>query len=113
MLKVFNGLTQQLFEKDFRDMLFSIYNFAEEEYYISRLKGLGYDYDIDSLEFMFLDSSNITDDNILESFKRYIETDLQKENVIIGILLYKGKNGIVPVAIKPKNVNLSDILREV
>ena len=84
MLKSYNGLTQQMFEKPFRDMLFSIYNFAEEEFYIHGLKNLGFDSDIDNLEFMSLDTDNVTN----------------------------GKKGILPIVIKPKSVDLEDVLKE-
>ena len=112
MLKSFNGLTQQMFEKPFRNMLFSIYNFAEEEFYIHGLKNLGYDTDIDNLEFMSLETENITNSDIL-LFKQYVETDLQKDNVIIGVLLFKGKKGTLPIVIKPKSVDIEDVLKEI
>lgn len=111
MLKSFNGLTQQIFEKPFKSILFSIYNFAEEEFYIHGLKKLGYDTDIDSLEFIMLDRSGITT-NEIRLFKQYIEDDLQKNCVVISILLYKGKKEIVPIVIKPKSVKVEDILKE-
>ncbi len=111
MLKSYNGLTQQMFEKPFRNMLFSIYNFAEEEFYIHGLKNLGYDTDIDNLEFMSLDTENVTNSDIL-LFKQYIEIDLQKDNVIVGVLLFKGKKGILPIVIKPKSIDIEDVLKE-
>lgn len=111
MLKSFNGLTQQLFEKPYRRMLYSIYNFAEEEFYIHGLKNLGFENDVDSLEFITLDVDNISNNEIL-LFKQYIESDLQKGNVIVGVLLYKGKMGVVPVVIKPKGIDINDVLKE-
>lgn len=111
MLKSYNGLTQQMFEKPFRNMLFSIYNFAEEEFYIHGLKNLGFDSDIDNLEFMSLDTENISGNEIL-LFKQYIEKELQNDNVVVGVLLFKGKKGILPIIIKPKSVDLEDALKE-
>lgn len=111
MLKSFNGLTQQLFEKDFRNMLFGVYNFAEEEYYIHNLSKLGYDSDIDSLEFITLDM-NGANNNDLVSFRQYIEDELQKGKAVVDVLFYSSKKGIVPVVIKPKDVNIEDILKE-
>lgn len=111
MLKSFNGLTQQLFEKPFRDMLFSIYNFAEEEFYIHGLEKLGYDSSIENLEFITIDTDKATINDIL-LFKKYIESELQKDFVIVGILLYKGKRGTLPIAIKPKSVDIEDVLKE-
>lgn len=111
MLKSFNGLTQQLFEKPFRSMLYSIYNFAEEEFYIHGLKKLGYENDVDSLEFISLDIDGISNNEIL-LFKQYIESDLQMGNVIVGVLLYKGKKGVLPIVIKPKSIDIEDVLRE-
>jgi len=111
MLKSYNGLTQQMFEKPFRNMLFSIYNFAEEEFYIHGLQNLGFDNDIDNLEFMSLDTENVSGNDIL-LFKQYIEKELQKDKVIVGVLLYKGKKGILPIVIKPKSVDIEDVLKE-
>jgi len=111
MLKSFNGLTQQIFEKPFRGMLYTIYNFAEEEFYIHNLKNLGYDTDVDSLEFMFIDVSGVNNNDML-LFKQYIENEIQHDNVVIGVLIYKSKNGNVPIVIKPKSVNIEEILKE-
>ena len=110
MLKSFSGLSQQMFVKPFKDMLFTIYNFAEEEFYIHNLRGLGYDCSIDDLEFMFLDRKNINDNEIV-LFKNYIE-ELQDNKPIVDILLYRGKNGIVPIVIKPKSVELDKVFAE-
>ena len=105
-IKNFNGLTQQMFDKPFRDMLFTIYNFAEEERYTHNLKRLGYDNDIESLEFAVLD---VVDDVNLGSFKYYIESEVQNDNVVVGVLLFKGKKGLVPIVIKPKSVDITSI----
>ena len=111
MLKSFNGLTQQMFEKPFRDMLYSIYNFAEEDFYIHGLSKLGYESDVDSLEFIMLDVDAINYNELL-LFKQYVESDLQKGNVIVGVLLYKGKKGILPIVVKPKSIDIEDVLKE-
>lgn len=108
ILKTFNGLTQQLFDKPFKDMLFTIYNFADEERYTYNISKLGYDSDIDSLEFAILDKVEGVN---LNDFKRYIESEVQNDNVIIGILLIDSKKGKIPVVIKPKNVNITSILK--
>ena len=44
-----------MFDKPFKDMLFTIYNFADEERYTYNLSKLGYDSNIDNLEFAILD----------------------------------------------------------
>lgn len=111
MLKSFNGLTQQLFEKPFRNMLYSIYNFAEEEFYIHGLKNLGYENDVDSLEFISLDIDGISN-NEIALFKQYIENDLQNGNVIVGVLLFNGKKGVLPIVVKPKSIDIEDVLKE-
>jgi hypothetical protein len=105
-LKSFGGLTQQIFEKSFKDMLFTIYNFAEEERYVYNLSKMGYDSDIDSLEFTILDKVN---DVNLKEFKYYIENELQNEKVIVGVLLIDSKKGKLPVIIKPKNVDVFSV----
>ena len=107
ILKTFNGLTQQLFDKPFKDMLFTIYNFADEERYTNNISRLGYDSDIDNLEFAILDKVEGVN---LNDFKRYIESEVQNDNVIIGVLLIDSKKGKIPVIIKPKNVNITSIL---
>ena len=111
MLKSFNGLTEQIFRKDFRNMLFSVYNFAEEEYYISKLGKLGYDNGIDNLEFITLDNNNSSNEDLV-SFKNYIENVLQNGRIIIGVLFYRSKGRITPIIIKPKSVLVEDILKE-
>jgi hypothetical protein len=108
ILRTFNGLTQQLFDKPFKDMLFTIYNFAEEERYTDNISKLGYDSDIDNLEFAMLDK---VDGVNLNDFKRYIESEVQNDNAIIGILLIDSKKGKIPVVIKPKNVDITSILK--
>ncbi len=112
MLKSFNGLTQQLFEKPFKNMLFSIYNFAEDEYYIHELKKLGYDTDIDSLEFITLDLNGV-DIKELTAFRQYVENDLQDGKIVIGILFYMSQKGLIPIVIKPKSVKIEEVFKEV
>ena len=108
-LKAFNGFTQQLFENPFRDMLFTIYNFAEEERYTYNLAKLGYDADFDSLEFSILEK---VDGVNLRDFKNYIESEVQHDNVVIGIFLINThKRGVVPVVVKPKSVDITSILK--
>jgi hypothetical protein len=88
-----------------------VYNFAEDEFYIHRLKNLGYDCDIDDLEYMTLDKGGVNNEEVL-LFKNYIEQEVQMGKVVIGVLLYKSKGGIVPVVIKPKNIDLEDIFNK-
>lgn len=111
MLRSFNGLTQQLFENKFRNMLFSIYNFIEEEYYINSIKSLGYDGDIDSLEFMILDTNGVSHEELL-LFRHYIEDEIQKGRVIVSIMFYPCKKGTISIVIKPKSVNIEDIIKK-
>ncbi len=108
ILKTFNGLTQQLFDKPFKDMLFTIYNFAEEERYTDNISKLGYDSDIDNLEFAMLDKVEGVN---LNDFKRYIEGEVQNDNVVVGVLLIDSKKGKIPVVVKPKNVDITSILK--
>ena len=108
ILKTFNGLTQQLFDKPFKDMLFTIYNFAEEERYTDNISKLGYDSDIDNLEFAMLDKVEGVN---LNDFKRYIEGEVQNDNVVVGVLLIDSKKGKIPVVVKPKNVDIISILK--
>ena len=107
LLKSFNGLTKQMFDKPFKDMLFTIYNFADEERYTYNISKLGYDSDIDNLEFAILDKVEGVN---LNDFKRYIESEVQDDNVIIGVLLIDSKKGKIPVKKKKKNVNITSIL---
>ena len=111
MLKSFSGLTQQLFDKPFRSMLYGVYNIADEDRYILRYHFYGYDADIDSLECMIFDVNGI-ENNEMKLFKKYIETEIQKDKTVIGIILSKtskGKENLI--AIKPKSVEISDIIK--
>lgn len=111
MLKSFSGLTQQLFDKPFRSMLYGVYNIADEDRYILRYRFYGYDADIDSLECMIFDVNGIKN-NEMKLFKKYIETEIQKDKTVIGIILSKtskGKENLI--AIKPKSVEISDIIK--
>lgn len=108
MLKDFSGLTKQLFEKPFKNMLFSIYNFADDEFYIHNIRQNGYpDIGIEDLEYMILDTKGVPISEI-KSFKYYIEEDIQKNSVIIGVLIYKEK---YPVVIKPKSVDVFEVIK--
>lgn len=110
-MKEYNGLTKQLFERKFRDMLFSVYNFAEDEHYTDRLSTLGYDSNIENLEFFMFDYDGV-DSLLFKQFKKYVESELQNDNVVIGILLMQTSKCLRVLAIKPKNVNVLDILGE-
>ena len=111
MLKSFGGLTEQLFEKPFRNMLYAVYNFAEEDRYIHRLSTMGYDIDIDSLECLIFDVGGVSADEIL-SFKKYIETDIENDKTVVGILALKKKGGgYNAIAIKPKGVIVSEVVK--
>ncbi len=78
MLKSFSGLTQQLFDKPFRSMLYGVYNIADEDRYILRYRFYGYDADIDSLECMIFDVNGI-ENNEMKLFKKYIETERARQ----------------------------------
>ena len=111
MLKSFSGLTEQLFEKPFRNMLYGVYNMADEDRYIARYHTYGYDTDIDSLECMIFDVGGISS-NEMASFKRYIETEIQKDKIVIGIMLSKTSKGKYNlIAIKPKNVEVNSFIK--
>ena len=111
MLKSHNGLTEQMFSKPFCNLLYTFYNLAEEEQYIRQLGIMGYDTDIESLECLPLVKDDVLTNDGIYNFKRYIENDLQGDNVVVYVLLYKVKNGLLPIEKKKKNVNLSDVLK--
>lgn len=107
IMKSFNGLSEQIFEKPFRKMLFSVYNLAEEDGYQLGLERMGFDNDIESLEFIMFDTPNMEEFE-LKGFKYYIEDELQHGNVLFGVILIKTpKLGMV--GIKPKKVDIGDI----
>lgn len=111
MLTSFSGLTQQLFDRPFRSMLYSVYNIADEDRYIVRYRSYGYDTDIDSLECMIFDVNGI-ENNEMHLFKKYIETEIQKDKTVIGIILSKTSKGKYNlIAIKPKSIEVSDIIK--
>ncbi len=110
----FDFLAQQILEKPFRGMLFSIYNLAEEERYLNGLEKLGYDTDIDSLEFITLERydsflNEIISFKDLLQFKKKVESDIQSDKVVVGILLYHSSKGYVPVVVKPKSFDITTI----
>lgn len=107
-MKSFYGLSEQLVSGSFRPMLFSVYNIAEEDNYVIGLKRQGFDYGIDDLECFVFDTENITEDEML-AFKSYIEEDLQGGNIIVGIIVIKGKKTAM-AALKPKTVDVIDVL---
>ena len=107
-MKSFNGLSEQIFEKTFRNMLFSVYNLAEEEGYLLGLERMGFDNDIDSLEFIMFDTPNMEEFE-LKGFKYYVEEEVQKGNVLFGVLIIKGEKFSM-VGVKPKKVDICDIL---
>lgn len=110
-LKEFSGLTKQLFERPYKEMLFSVYNYADEERYIDTLKRLKYETDIDSLEFFVFNTDEIEDENILDDFKHYIEEEIQHGDVVVGILKINGKRETL-ICIKPKNVDINQIIKD-
>ena len=105
----FNGLIAQMAEGTFNDMIFSIYNFAEDEFYTHSLARLGYDSAKDCLEYMILDRGDFTASE-LGAFKTYFEDVLQEGRPVIGILLYKSPKGIVPIAVKPKSYGIGEVI---
>lgn len=111
MLQNFGGLTPQLFDKPFKSMLYSIYNMAEEESYFLRYQKYGYDIDIDNFEYMIFNTEDISYNELL-SFKSYIEENIEKNKTVVGILIMKVKSGNVLIAIKPKTVDIVDIVKE-
>lgn len=93
-------------------MLFTVYNLAEEDFYIGRIKQQGFSSDIDSLEYMSLSPCEYTNEELL-NFKNYIEQELQKGKVVIGILFLKNKKkGLIPIIVKPKSVSVKNLLEK-
>ena len=108
MLKSYNGLTEQMFTLPFRDMLYSIYNFAVEDGYVQGLKRMGYPCDVEDLEFVVLNTDGISGDVIL-GFKQYFEKEVQNDNVVFGVVICKGKKGSALTVIKPKSEDILNI----
>lgn len=108
-MKSFNGLSEQLFSKNFRPMLFSIYNIAEEERYLVGLEQMGFEYGIEDLECLLFDTMEM-EERELNAFKSYIEDTVQKGNVLVGIFVVKG-NKLGMAAVKPRKIDIIDVLK--
>ena len=107
-MKWFYGLSEQLVGNPFRPMLFSIYNVAEEENYVAGLKRQGFEYGIEDLECLVFNTEDINEEEML-AFKSYIEDELQGGNVVVGVIIIKGKKTAM-AALKPKKVDVVDVL---
>jgi hypothetical protein len=109
IFKEFGGMTRQMIDSPYKDMLFTIYNMAEDERYTHNLSRFGYDGGMDSLEFSILDRPLGIK---CSDFKFYVENELQDGNVVVGVFSLKGKNGgIIPVVIKPKGLDLNEYFK--
>ena len=102
---------EQLKNRPFRKMLFTIYNYIVEEGYIRNLIHQGIDGDIDELECLIFDLSDDERNNIKKgktskyySFKKYIEEEIQNNKVRMGIFVMKEYGALI--AVKPINYTL-------
>ena len=64
-------------------------------------------------DFMIININNI-ENNELVLFKKYIESEIQKDKTVIGIIISKTSKGKYNlIAIKPKCVEIGDIIKNV
>jgi hypothetical protein len=94
----YDGLVEQLKNNDYRNMLYGIYNLIDDENYINKISAMGYDTDINSLEFTIFNTTNIKNDTV-KSFKEEVE----RENKAVGIFVVNGKKRSL-IAVKPKAI---------
>lgn len=106
-----DNLLQQLYYKEYRSISFSIFNFIEEDGFITELYAVTKtQYDIDDFEFIKFD---ITDDlrsgikyskkdyiHFAYDFKNYVENELQKDVVKLKIYPIKQSGSLIAVKLK-------------
>lgn len=98
-------LTKILESGEFKPLRFTVYNYLEEEErYQQNLSNLGYDSSYDDLEGKMIQM----DSDIANTFKHYIEDELQNGSVVVNICVLNGSNYVTVV--KPKSVELKSIL---
>ena len=90
-------------------MLFSLYNIADEDRYLIGLESMGFEYGIEDLECLLFDTMEM-EERELNAFKTYIEDNVQKGNVLVGIFIVKGKK-LGMAAVKPRRIDIIDVLK--
>lgn len=114
----YDSLLRQLYDKEFVDLRFTVYNYIESDGYVNEISAAhGKKYDIDDFEFIVFDLSDeerkaIRLGNALviqkyRAFKHYIENECQ-EVPNCGIFIMRDL-GIV-VAVKLKYYNLGKMV---
>ena len=110
----YDELLQQLYEKDFNDLRFTVYNFIENDGYVNEISAAhGQKYGIDDFGFIVFDipdddkkaikSGNAVTIQRYKAFKYYIEKECQDiPNCAIFIMKELG----VVIAVKLKYYNL-------
>ena len=110
----YDELLKQLYDKDFVDLMFTVYNFIENDGYVAEISSAhGKKFDIDDFEFIVFDipqedKKAIKNGNALviqryQSFKYYIEKECQEvPNCAIFIMKDLG----IVIAVKLKYYNL-------
>ena len=112
-------LLSQLNNGSFRNMLFTIFNYIEEDGYLREIETKYGSMDVDDFEY-FLFSINEDEKKALKmkrksgykellDFKYHVEKELQSGVPDVAIFLMNDKGAMV--AVKPKTVRLSEVFK--
>ena len=112
----YDELIRQLYERDFSDMRFSVFNFIDEDGYVNEISALDNEkYGIEDFSFMIFDISDNDKNKIklsdaatlmkYKEFKYYVEKECQKKPKLSIFIM---KDIGVVIAVKLKTYDLSD-----
>ncbi len=113
----YDELIEQLYDGSFRDMMFTVYNFIDNDGYVREMSAIRNEkMGIEDFSFMMFDipasdktaikSNNRETIQKYNDFKYYIEKECQK---ILQIGIFVMKEFGVVIAVKPKHFDLSSI----
>lgn len=117
-----NNLLLQLKNNNFKDLLFTIYNFIEDEGFVAEVNNKYPDasYSIDGFEYMLFNISN-EDKKLIKrgnrdvlqkysDFKYHVEKELQNSFALCRIYIMRGMG--IMFAVKIKDFDIASIFNE-
>lgn len=111
----YDNLLQQLYDKEFSDLRFTVYNFIESDGYVDEISAInGKKYDIDDFGFIVFDipeddkkgikCGNAVTIQKYRVFKHYIENECQNKPEC-AIFIMKELGIVIAVKLKSYNIN--------
>ena len=115
-MELYEKLLEQLKNASFRDMLFTVFNFIEEDGFVREISSRdNINYSIDDFEFYSFKIEDTQKKALkarrknqyieLLDFKYYIEKELQKGVPNVGIFLMNENGAMVAVKLKEYNID--------